>query len=195
MGVNVYVSSISGRSIGPDRVVPSIQKDSSGLTCINGRGHTGKEGTRPACRIGGKRGEHQPVPRLRRIPRRGTVSTVGQLIGLIQAHLDKYGVTRSEFARRAGTTPQTVQNWWDKPTTFPRPEHLKGVAEVIGVPYLLVLEAALVDAGYRELTADEAEEDAPPPSLNDPEPRPAVDDVADIFRRDFDAHSRRHRGQ
>lgn len=69
---------------------------------------------------------------------------------LIQGHLDRYGVTRAEFARRAGTTPQTVQNWKDRPTTLPRREHLEGVAQVIGVPYAVVLAAALKDAGYQD---------------------------------------------
>jgi lambda repressor-like predicted transcriptional regulator len=69
---------------------------------------------------------------------------------LIQDHLDKYGVKRAEFARRAGTTPQTVQNWIDRPTTLPRREHLEGVAAVIGVPYAVVLAAALEDAGYQD---------------------------------------------
>lgn len=80
---------------------------------------------------------------------------MSELRRMIQAHLDKYGVTRSEFARRAGVAPQTVQNWWDKPTTLPKSEHLHGVAEVIGVPYSAVLAAALVDAGYRESAYDE----------------------------------------
>lgn len=73
-----------------------------------------------------------------------------ELMRLIQGHLDKYGVTRAEFARRAGTTPQTVQNWKDRPTTLPRREHLEGVAQVIGVPYEVVLSAALKDAGYQD---------------------------------------------
>lgn len=77
-----------------------------------------------------------------------------ELMRLIQGHLDKYGVTRAEFARRAGTTPQTVQNWKDRPTTLPRREHLEGVARVIGVPYTVVLNAALKDAGYREDDGD-----------------------------------------
>ncbi len=73
-----------------------------------------------------------------------------ELMRLIQTHLDRYGVTRAEFARRAGTTPQTVQNWKDRPTTLPRREHLEGVARVIGVPYKVVLDAALKDAGYQD---------------------------------------------
>lgn len=82
---------------------------------------------------------------------------MGELQRLIQSHLDKYGVTRSEFARRAGTQPQTVQNWWDKPSTLPRAEHLKGVAEVVDLPYLVVLDAALADAGYRDSLTDDAD--------------------------------------
>lgn len=73
---------------------------------------------------------------------------------LIQAHLDKYGVTRAEFARRAGTTPQTVQNWKSRPGTLPKPEHLRGVADVIGVPFETVLNAALRDAGYSRNEAE-----------------------------------------
>ena len=75
---------------------------------------------------------------------------MNELRRLIQAHLDKYGVTRAEFARRAGTKPQTVQNWWDNPTTLPQRKHLEGVAAVIGVPYAVVLAAALKDAGYQD---------------------------------------------
>ena len=74
---------------------------------------------------------------------------------LIQWHLDRYGVTRATFAKRIGTTPQTVQNWKTRSTTMPRAEHLVGVAKETGVPYLIVLDAALVDAGYRESLVDD----------------------------------------
>lgn len=91
-----------------------------------------------------------------------------ELMRLIQGHLDRYGVTRAEFARRAGTTPQTVQNWKDRPTTLPRREHLEGVARVIGVPYAVVLGAALRDAGYSDddntLPAAARIEDDPKPN-------------------------------
>ena len=72
-----------------------------------------------------------------------------ELMRLIQAHLDRYGVSRAEFARRAGTTPQTVNNWRHELKSLPDATHLRGVAEVTGLPYLIVLDAALVDAGYR----------------------------------------------
>lgn len=74
---------------------------------------------------------------------------------LIQSHLDRYGVTRATFAKRIGTTPQTVQNWKTRSTTMPKPEVLKGVADETKVPYLIVLDAALKDAGYRDSLADD----------------------------------------
>ena len=80
---------------------------------------------------------------------------MGALMALIQEHLDRHGVTRSEFARRAGTHPQTVQNWKDKPGTLPRPQHLRSVAKVIGKPYRVVLDAALLDSGYLERALDD----------------------------------------
>lgn len=79
---------------------------------------------------------------------------MSELMRLIQAHLDRYGVTRAEFARRAGTKPQTVHNWSNK-GTLPRAEVLHGVAEIIDAPYLMVLDAALVDAGYRDSLVDD----------------------------------------
>jgi transcriptional regulator with XRE-family HTH domain len=76
------------------------------------------------------------------------VHIVGELMRLIQEHLDKYGVSRAEFARRAGTLPQTVQNWISRHGTLPQPGHLRGVADVLGLPYETVLNAALMDSGY-----------------------------------------------
>lgn len=80
---------------------------------------------------------------------------MSELMRLIQSHLDRYGVTRATFAKRVGTTPQTVQNWKTRSTTMPKPEHLKGVARETGLPYLIVLDAALMDAGYRDSLADD----------------------------------------
>lgn len=74
---------------------------------------------------------------------------------LIQSHLDRYGVTRATFAKRIGTTPQTVQNWKTRSTTMPKAEHLLGIANETGIPYLAVVDAALMDAGYRSSLADD----------------------------------------
>lgn len=83
------------------------------------------------------------------------VCAMTELMRIIQAHLDRYGVSRAEFARRAGTTPQTVNNWRHQLKSLPDAAHLRGVAEVTGVPYLIVLDAALVDAGYRDSMVDD----------------------------------------
>lgn len=74
---------------------------------------------------------------------------------LIQSHLDRYGVTRATFAKRAGTTSQTVQNWKSRGGTLPKRKQLEGIARETGLPYLIVLDAALKDAGYRDSLADD----------------------------------------
>lgn len=78
------------------------------------------------------------------------------LMALVQGHLDRYGVRRAEFARRVGVSPQAIQNWIDRPTTLPRPEHLRSLAEQLDMPYHRVLDAALTDAGYRADDVDDA---------------------------------------
>lgn len=78
-----------------------------------------------------------------------------RLMRLIRQHLDRYGVTQSEFARRAGTSPQTVQNWRDQIKALPDARHLLGVAEVTNLPYVVVLDAALADAGYLPSDVDD----------------------------------------
>lgn len=80
---------------------------------------------------------------------------MNELMRLIQWHLDQYGPSRAEFARRVGAAPQTVQNWKARIKTLPNREHLEGVAKVTGLPYLVVLDAALLDAGYRDGLADD----------------------------------------
>jgi transcriptional regulator with XRE-family HTH domain len=90
------------------------------------------------------------------VPPDGTVLTMTELMRLIQAHIDRYGVTRATVARRAGMSPQTVQNWRDEIRALPDAQHLRAIAEVIGVPYTVVLDAALTDCGYRESSTDDA---------------------------------------
>lgn len=75
---------------------------------------------------------------------------------LIQSHLDRYGVKEAEFARRIGTMPQTVNSWKKRGLkTLPERRLLQAVSEVTKVPYLVVLDAALVDSNYRESMADD----------------------------------------
>jgi hypothetical protein len=73
----------------------------------------------------------------------------GELWGIIQEHLDRYGVREAAFARRMGTSPQTINTW--KVHGLKRlPERwlLEAVARETGTPYSGVLYAALVDTGY-----------------------------------------------
>ena len=75
--------------------------------------------------------------------------TVGRLIGIVQAHLDRYGVSEAEFARRIGTSPQTVNSWRKRGIRQPPSRALlEQVAAITGTPYADVLDAALVDSGY-----------------------------------------------
>ena len=92
---------------------------------------------------------------LRCIRQQGTIHLMSELMRLIQSHLDRYGVTRATFAKRVGTTPQTVKNWKSRSTTMPRPEHLAGIARETGIPYLVIVDAALMDAGYRDSLVDD----------------------------------------
>jgi transcriptional regulator with XRE-family HTH domain len=83
------------------------------------------------------------------------VDAMSELIKLVQQYLDKHNVRDAAFARNIGASPQAISKWRKKPDTFPEPEHLQGVARVTGVPYLVVLDAALLDAGYRESLVDD----------------------------------------
>ncbi|MFI5783534.1 hypothetical protein [Nocardia sp. NPDC051570] len=76
---------------------------------------------------------------------------MGQLIDLIQRHLDRYGVKHAEFARRIGATPSAVYSWKRRGVKqLPDKQILEGITEVTGFPYWQVLEAALIDSGYRD---------------------------------------------
>lgn len=154
-----------------------------------------------------------------------TLHHMTELMRLIEAHLDHYGVTRAAFARKCGTNPQTVQNWKARPTTLPQPHHLKAVADVIGLPYEVVLGAALVDAGYRDavvydaaalrerldrvsqrdnsvlaqiaqrLSEDLQGSPPPPRPLEDLQAGPTVDGVADVIRDSLGVDDRHDGGQ
>lgn len=80
---------------------------------------------------------------------------MSEFVGLIQQYLDRHGSRWAAFARNVGVASQTVSKWKTNPGMFPEPDHLKCVAEVTGVPYLIVLDAVLKDAGYRDSTVDD----------------------------------------
>lgn len=71
------------------------------------------------------------------------------LIAIVQAHMDRYGVSEAEVARRIGASPATVNTWRNGELRRPpRRSYLKGLADLSGVDYTDVLIAALIDTGY-----------------------------------------------
>ena len=73
----------------------------------------------------------------------------GHLWQIIQEHLDAYGVREAEFARRIGTSPQTVNSWKKRGVrSLPDKALLVGVSEVTRRPYDEVLTAVLFDISY-----------------------------------------------
>lgn len=73
----------------------------------------------------------------------------GHLWEIIQKHLDDYGVREAEFARRIGTSPQTVSSWKKRGLrTLPDKRLLVGVSDVTRRSYDEVLDAVLRDTLY-----------------------------------------------
>ena len=84
----------------------------------------------------------------------------GHLWSIIQKHLDDYGVREAEFARRIGTSPQTVSSWKNRGVrSLPAKHLLVGVSDVTRRPYDEVLTAALYDTNY--LPKEDASDGAP----------------------------------
>ncbi len=72
-----------------------------------------------------------------------------QLMSIIDAHLEKYGVREAAFARTVNASPQTISAWRHRGIrALPTAALLRSVADITGHPYLEVLDAALTDAGY-----------------------------------------------
>ncbi|MDJ0405836.1 hypothetical protein QNA23_20250 [Rhodococcus erythropolis] len=84
---------------------------------------------------------------------------MSELWNLIQGHLDRYGVRDAEFARRMGSSPQTLNSWKKRGVRqLPSKELLEAVAEVTGRDYRQVLDAALIDTGYLPSFSNAADE-------------------------------------
>lgn len=72
-----------------------------------------------------------------------------ELIRIVQAHMDEYGVSEAEIARRIGASPQTVNTWRNgEMKQLPRQQYLQKLAELTKTDYPSVLTAALLDTGY-----------------------------------------------
>ena len=70
---------------------------------------------------------------------------------LVEAYRDEqtYPVSVKRIAERAGMDRGTLGRWrTTRGQRLPEEQHLRAIAGVIGQPYRVLLDAALVDAGY-----------------------------------------------
>lgn len=76
---------------------------------------------------------------------------VSRLSDLIQTYLDAHpGMAKQELAKRAGITPQSLSGWASGNTVmkqYPDTEHMKGLAEAMGLSYADILDAITLDLG------------------------------------------------
>lgn len=77
---------------------------------------------------------------------------MGRLWGILQRHIDEspYPPSEREVARKLGVSPTTLANWRN-PKRLPSRASLQAIADLVGVRYATVLEAALQDTGYHEV--------------------------------------------
>lgn len=76
---------------------------------------------------------------------------MGMLWDLIQKHIDDapYPPSGRQLAARLGVAPNTFNKWRDL-KQLPSKENLQAIADLVGVRYSVVLDAALYDTGYHE---------------------------------------------
>lgn len=75
---------------------------------------------------------------------------MGMLFELVKEYRQRYEPyppTMSRIAEQVGVSRQTLANW-ETPTKLIDKRHLVALAEVLGVPYSVVLNALLEDIGY-----------------------------------------------
>lgn len=78
---------------------------------------------------------------------------MSQLIAIIDEYKDRHGQpSDSSIARAIGVAPQTVSSWRKRGIReAPAVDAIKRLASLVGLPYEdYVLQAVLVDTGYRE---------------------------------------------
>jgi hypothetical protein len=73
---------------------------------------------------------------------------MGQLWELVQAHIDRHGVSERALARKLGYSSSGVFSNWREPRQLPSEQALARFAGLSGTPYQRVLDAALTDTGY-----------------------------------------------
>lgn len=76
---------------------------------------------------------------------------MGMLWDLIQGHIDRqpYPPSERQVAAKLGVAPNALRYWRD-PKKLPSRENLQAIADLVGVRYAVVLDAALMDTGYHE---------------------------------------------
>jgi len=76
---------------------------------------------------------------------------MGLLWDLIQKHIDNapYPPSERQVAHKLGVSPNALRFWRD-PKKLPSRENLQAIADLVGVRYSVVLDAALHDTGYHE---------------------------------------------
>lgn len=105
---------------------------------------------------------------------------MSHLWDLIQAHLDEYGVRDAAFARRMGTSAQTLNSWKNRGLKrLPERELLEAVARETRVPYEDVLDAVLIDINYKDEEVGDRERSAP---ITPAGGSPAADNVREFPR-------------
>lgn len=83
----------------------------------------------------------------------GDAYDMSQLLAIIDAYKDAHGQpSDASIARAIGVAPQTISSWRKRGIReAPDVTALKRLAELVQLPYEnYVLQAALVDAGYRD---------------------------------------------
>jgi transcriptional regulator with XRE-family HTH domain len=79
-------------------------------------------------------------------------SSMGMLWDIIQHHMDTapYPPSERQVARKLGVGQSVLTNWRDGLRRLPTRENLQAIADLVGVRYSVVLDAALHDTGYHE---------------------------------------------
>lgn len=87
----------------------------------------------------------------------GQASLVSELLRIIDDYKDRHGQpSDSSIARALGIAPQTISSWRKRGIReAPAIATLRRMAEFMNLPYEeYVLQAALVDSGYRDTMPD-----------------------------------------
>lgn len=88
---------------------------------------------------------------------------MSELGKLIQAYIDSqvYPPTDSAVARKLGVSRSALGKW-KRGDAMPSPDNLRAIATLLGVGYMRVLDAALIDDGYLPKDGDGDVRDAAP---------------------------------